>query len=66
MNLRPIAGFKGELSDDGDPDDATRPVALTLTDDTRLPPLSMSVQVFYLPLVVRLDRVCPGAKNCSG
>jgi hypothetical protein len=29
-------------------------------------PVSMTVQVFYLPLVVRLDRVCPGAKNCAG
>jgi len=66
LNLRPIAGFKGESSDDGDPDDAPRPVALTLTDDTRLLPVSMTVQVFYLPLVVRLDRVCPGAKNCAG
>lgn len=66
LNLRPIAGFKGESSDDGDPDDAPRPVALTLTDDTRLLLVSMTVQVFYLPLVVRLDRVCPGAKNCSG
>lgn len=66
LNLRPIAGFKGESSDDGDPDDAPRPVALTLTDDARLLPVSLAVRVFYLPLTVRLDRVCPGAKACSG
>ena len=66
MSLRPIAGFKGESSDDGDPDDAPRPVALTLTDDARLLPVSLTVRVFFLPLVVRLDRVCPGGKPCQG
>jgi hypothetical protein len=66
LNLRPIAGFKGESSDDGDPDNAPRPVALTMTDDARLLPVSIAVRVFYLPLVVQLDRVCPAAKSCSG
>ena len=66
LNLRPIAGFKGELSDDGDPDNAPRPVALTMTDDSRLLPVSIAVRVFYLPLVVQLDRICPAAKSCSG
>ncbi len=66
LNLRPIAGFKGESSDDGDPDNAPRPVALTLTDDARLLPLSVSVRVFYLPLVIQLDRVCTDAKTCPG
>jgi hypothetical protein len=66
LSLRPIAGFKGESSDDGDPDNAPRPVALTLTDDPRLLPVSIAVRVFYLPLVVQLDRVCPDAKSCSG
>jgi hypothetical protein len=64
--LRPLAGFKGQSSDDGDPDDAPRPALLTLTDDARLLPLSLTLQVFYLPLVVRLDEVCPGSKSCSG
>jgi len=66
LSLRPVAGFKGESSEDGDPDDAPRPVALTLTDDVRLLPVSMTVRVFYLPLVVRLDQVCPGSNPCSG
>lgn len=66
LNLRPIAGFKGESSDDGDPDNSPRPVALTLTDDPRLLPLSLTVRVFYLPLVVRLDRVCHDGETCSG
>lgn len=66
LSLRPVAGFKGESSEDGDPDDAPRPVALTLTDDARLLPVTMTVRVFYLPLVVRLDRVCPGSKPCQG
>ncbi len=66
LSLRPIAGFKGESSDDGDPDNAPRPVALVLSDDARLLPVSITVQVFYLPLVVRLDQVCPGSKPCPG
>ncbi len=65
LSLRPIAGFKGESSDDGDPDDAPRPVALTLSDDPRLLPLSLRVRVFFLPLVVRLDHLCTGSA-CRG
>jgi hypothetical protein len=64
--LKPIAGFKGESSQDGDPENAPRPVALTLTDDARLLPVSMTVRIFYLPLVVQLDRVCIGAAACPG
>ena len=66
LTLRPIAGFKGESSDDGDPDDAPRPVAVTLSDDARLLPLSLRVRVFYLPLVVRLDHLCSGPAACRG
>jgi len=66
LTLRPIAGFKGESSDDGDPDNAPRPVALTLTDDPRLLPLSMTVRVFFLPLVVRLDHLCTASPTCPG
>ena len=65
LNLHPIAGFKGESSDVGDPDDAPRPVALTLTDDPRLLPVLMTVQVFYLPLVVRLDHFCTTSAACQ-
>ncbi|MGH7029103.1 MAG: DUF3108 domain-containing protein [Stellaceae bacterium] len=65
LSLRPIAGFKGESSDDGDPDDAPRPVAVTLSDDPQLLPLSLRVRVFFLPLVVRLDHLCTGSA-CRG
>lgn len=64
LTLRPIAGFKGESSEDGDPDDAPRPVMLTLTDDLRLLPLEMTVRVFFLPLIVRLDHLCTAAQPC--
>jgi hypothetical protein len=64
--LKPVAGFKGESSQDGDPENAPRPVALSLTDDAKLMPVSMTVRVFYLPLVVQLDRVCTSAKSCQG
>ena len=61
LTLAPIAGFKGETSSDGDPDDAPRPVALTFSDDPLLMPLSMSVSLYYLPLVVELTRRCSDA-----
>ena len=64
LTLAPIAGFKGETSDDGDPDTAPRPVALTISDDQRLMPLSMSVSLGYLPLVVELGRWCGAAAPC--
>ena len=64
LTLRPIAGFKGESSDDGDPDDAPRPARLTLSNDARLLPLSVELPVWALPLVVRLDRLCPAQLSC--
>ena len=64
LTLRPIAGFKGETSEDGDPDNAPRPVALTLTDDARLLPLSLTVRVFFMPLSVRLDHLCSKSAPC--
>ena len=54
LTLRPIAGFKGETSEDGDPDDAPRKVELTVTDDARVVPLSITVPVFFMPLVIQL------------
>ena len=66
LDLRPIAGFKGQSKVDGDPDNAPRPVSVTLTDDKRLLPISMTLRVFYLPLVIQLDRVCTGPNACSG
>jgi Protein of unknown function (DUF3108) len=64
LALHPIAGFKGESSEDGDPDDAPRPVILTLTDDSRLLPLSLTVRVFFMPLLVRLDHLCSKSAPC--
>lgn len=64
LTLRPIAGFKGETSEDGDPDSAPRNVELTLTDDERMLPLSISVPVFYLPLLLQLQRVCAAPDPC--
>lgn len=65
LTLSPIAGFKGESSEDGDPDNAPRPVALTISDDGRLMPLSMSVSLYYLPLVAELSRWCAAATPCG-
>src|SRR5204863_206843 len=33
LTLSPIAGFKGETSDDGDPENAPRPVEVAISDD---------------------------------
>jgi hypothetical protein len=63
--LAPIAGFKGDTSDDGDPDNAPRPVQLTISDDHRLMPLSMEVSLYYVPLVIQLTRWCDPAAACK-
>jgi Protein of unknown function (DUF3108) len=65
LALRPIAGFKGESSDEGDPDDAPRPARLKLSNDARLLPLSFEVPIWSLPLVVRLDRLCSAQLPCA-
>ena len=65
LSLAPLAGFKGESSEDGDPDTAPRPVALTITDDDKLMPLAMSVSLYYLPLVVELSRWCGSGAPCG-
>ena len=65
LTLKAVAGFKGETSDDGDPDDAPRPVSLVLSDDTRLMPLSLSVPIWFLPLGVSLVRVCAAGDPCK-
>jgi len=66
LTLRPIAGFKGESSEDGDPDSAPRKVDLLVTDDARLMPLSITVPVFFMPLVVQFDHLCAPPEMCSG
>jgi hypothetical protein len=63
--LKAIAGFKGDSSDDGDPDDAPRPASLTLSDDGRLMPLAMSVNIWLLPLEATLERVCATGAPCA-
>ena len=65
LTLRPIAGFKGETSEDGDPDDAPRKVELTVTDDARMVPLTITVPVFFMPLVVQFQRLCAASDPCS-
>ena len=65
LTLRPVAGFKGESSDDGDPDSAPRPARLSLSNDARLLPLSAEVPVWSLPLVVRLDHLCSARRSCA-
>jgi len=64
LTLRPIAGFKGETSEDGDPDSAPRKVELVVTDDARTMPLSITVPVFFMPLVVQFVRFCGSADAC--
>jgi hypothetical protein len=64
LTLRPIAGFKGETSDDGDPDTAPRKVDLVVTDDGRMMPLSITVPVFFMPLVVQLVQFCRPNEAC--
>jgi hypothetical protein len=64
LTLHAIAGFKGESSDDGDPDDAPRPVDLTFSDDQRLMPLLMTVPIWYLPLTVELTRWSGAGQSC--
>lgn len=67
LMLRAIAGFKGESSDDPkeDPDDAPRPVSLTLSDDGKLMPLSMTVKIWFLPLTATLERLCTPGDTCA-
>ena len=66
LMLRPIAGFKGETSEDGDPDSAPRKVDLLVTDDGNAIPLSITVPVFFMPLVVQFERFCATLETCSG
>jgi hypothetical protein len=65
LTLHAIAGFKGESSDDGDPDDAPRPVDVTFSDDSRLMPLSMTVPIWYLPLTVELTHWSAAGQTCG-
>ena len=65
LSLKAIAGFKGESSDDPDPDDAPRPVKLLLSDDDRLTPRSLEFPIWYMPLEVTLVRVCEAHVACD-
>ncbi len=66
LTLKPIAGFKADTSEDGDPEDAPRPVEAVFTGDASLVPVSMRVTVWYLPMVVRFDRFCKSFDDCGG
>ncbi len=65
LTLLPIAGFKAESSEDGDPGDAPRPVEAVFTDDANLVPVSMRVTVWYLPMVVTFDHFCKSFDVCG-
>ena len=65
LSLKAIAGFRGESSDDPDPDDAPRPVKLLLSDDDRLTPRSLEFPIWYMPLEVTLVRVCEPHVACD-
>lgn len=65
LTLQPIAGFKSESSEDGDPEDAPRPVEAVFSDDASLVPLYMRVNVWYLPMVVRFDHFCKSFDSCG-
>lgn len=60
--LRPIAGFK-DRPGAADPENAPRTVELVVTDDGRALPLWLRVPIWYLPLVVRLDRLDSSAQR---
>src|SRR5260370_24854898 len=64
LMLKPIAGFKGETSEDGDPAPAPRPVDLTLSNDARLLPLSRTVSIGLMPVSLWLDHGCPSFATC--
>lgn len=65
LNLVPIAGFKGETSEDGDPDSAPRPVDVEFTDDWRLLPTYLRVSIAWLPFVVHFERLCGDLNECT-
>ena len=64
LTLHPVAGFKGESSEDGDPDSAPRPVDVAFSDDSALVPVSLRVSIAFLPLEVRLDKRCDSFETC--
>ena len=45
-------------------DDAPRKVDRLVTDDAQLMPLSMTVPVFYMPLVVQFVQFCASPETC--
>jgi Protein of unknown function (DUF3108) len=63
--LRPLAGFKGEATDDDNPDEAPRALRLDLTDDERLIPLGVSVTIAWFTATVTIDHLCSAATPCT-
>jgi hypothetical protein len=65
LELRPLAGFEGEASDDENPDEATRAARLELSDDERLIPLRMEISIAWFTTIVALDHLCVAATPCA-
>jgi hypothetical protein len=65
LTLQPIAGFRDESSEDGDPGDQPRALEAVFTGDANPVPLSMRVSVWYLPLVVQFDHFCKSFEACG-
>jgi hypothetical protein len=65
LMLKPIAGFKGETSEDGDPDRTPRPADLTISNDARLLPLSFKVSISLMTVSLWLDHVCASFATCG-
>ena len=65
LTVAPIAGFKGETSEDEDPDTAPRPVDVTFSNDGRLMPESMRVSIYFLPLTVEFRHFCVSMAACT-
>jgi len=63
--LSPRAGFKGESSDEGDPDITPRPAEATVADDGRYILRSFTVSIFFLPFTVSFDHVCASFAECG-
>ena len=65
LTLLPIAGFKGESSDDGNPEAYPRPVDVVVTDDAKLIPISIRVPIWHFLLTVSFDRFCASFEACG-
>jgi hypothetical protein len=65
LTLLPIAGFWEESGGEANPSADPRPVEAAFTADDKLLPVSMRVNVWYLPMVVKFDRLCASFESCG-